>query len=78
MCANQRSGSQFPTTLPYRTQAPLIDSLLSEIGLSSGSLSALAELLKSVESSAVAQEQNVKMPDGDAKASYPAYKRYVT
>ena len=32
--------------LSYRTQAPLIDSLLNEIGLSGGSLSALAEPLK--------------------------------
>lgn len=35
--------------LSYRTQAPLIDSLLNEIGLSGGSLSALAEPLKTVE-----------------------------
>ncbi|MFS6816694.1 flotillin family protein [Citrobacter meridianamericanus] len=42
--------------LAYRTQAPLIDSLLNEIGLSGGSLSALAEPLKSVESNAVTQE----------------------
>lgn len=35
--------------LSYRTQAPLIDSLLNEIGLSGGSLSALAEPLKAVE-----------------------------
>ena len=32
--------------LAYRTQAPLIDSLLNEIGLSGGSLSALADPLK--------------------------------
>lgn len=32
--------------LTYRTQAPLIDSLLNEIGLSGGSLSALADPLK--------------------------------
>ena len=36
--------------LAYRTQAPLIDSLLNEIGLSGGSLSALADPLKTVHS----------------------------
>ncbi|VYT65989.1 Inner membrane protein YqiK [Metakosakonia massiliensis] len=36
--------------LSYRTQAPLIDSLLKEIGLTGGSLSDLVEPLKGVES----------------------------
>lgn len=35
--------------LAYRTQAPLIDSLLNEIGLSGGSLSGLSEPLKALE-----------------------------
>lgn len=35
--------------LAYRTQAPLIDSLLNEIGISGGSLSALSEPLKVAE-----------------------------
>lgn len=37
---------QHLAALAYRTQAPLIDSLLNEIGLSGGSLSALADPLK--------------------------------
>lgn len=42
--------------LTYRAQAPLIDSLLKEVGITGGSLSALAEPLKSADNAVAAPE----------------------
>lgn len=49
--------------LSYRTQAPLIDSLLKEVGLTGGSLSALTEPLKASQTTGqVADDMVVKKP----------------